>query len=123
MSYDGKSKILNLTDVVVLGVTCLGTDPDTGKEVQPGMKGARLDLVDFSAEKNSVKFEKDEKLIEVLDKLNFTLSSFNNGQNMSGDHSKEGGDSEMPDNENNLDNNLEFEDENPEVTETRVKET
>lgn len=114
MSYDAKSKVLNLNDVVVLGVTCLGTNPETGEEVLPGMKGARLDIIDFSTEKNSVKFDKDEKLIEALDRLNVALSSFNNGQ-MSGDHSREGGKSKMPDDVINMDENLEIEDENPEL--------
>ena len=50
----------------------------TGKNVEEGMLGARVDLKDFSAEKNSVcNFtEENSKLIETLEKLNSTLSNF-----------------------------------------------
>ena len=48
MSYDAKEKELVLEDVEVVGVTCLGTDPETGKAVEEGMEGARLDIADFS---------------------------------------------------------------------------
>ena len=50
MSYDAKEKELILEDVEVLGVTCLGTDPETGEPVEEGMEGARLDIADFSSE-------------------------------------------------------------------------
>lgn len=48
MSYDAKEKELVLEDVEVVGVTCLGTDPETGEAVEEGMEGARLDIADFS---------------------------------------------------------------------------
>jgi hypothetical protein len=50
MSYDSKEKELVLEDVEVVGVTCLGTDPETGEAVEEGMEGARLDIADFSSE-------------------------------------------------------------------------
>lgn len=77
MSYDAKAKELILEDIEVMGATCLGTNPDTGLEVQEGMEGARLDIADFSAEKNSVRFEQNDKLIELLESLNNKLESFN----------------------------------------------
>ena len=49
MSYDAKEKELVLEDVEVVGVTCLGTDPETGEAVEEGMEGARLDIADFSS--------------------------------------------------------------------------
>lgn len=76
MSYDAKNRELLLEDIEVMGVTLLGTNPETGEEVQEGMEGARVDIADFSVS-NSVKFEQNDKLIETLDKLNETLSNFN----------------------------------------------
>lgn len=73
MSYDVKNNELLLDDIEVMGVTLLGTNPETGMEVQEGMEGARLDIKDFS---QSVQFEKDNKLIETLERLNTTLSRF-----------------------------------------------
>ena len=79
MSYDGKERCLDLIDFYVSGSTLLGTSMDGNeKEIEEGMQGSRADIADFSAENNSVKFSKDEKLIELLDKLNTTLSNFNN---------------------------------------------
>lgn len=46
MSYDSKTDTLNFEDIEVLGLTLLGTDPDTGEEIKEGMKGAKL-LTDF----------------------------------------------------------------------------
>ena len=79
MAYDGKEHCLDLIDFYVSGSTLLGTSMDGNeKEIEEGMQGSRADIADFSAENNSVKFSKDEKLIELLDKLNTTLSNFNN---------------------------------------------
>ena len=79
MAYDGKEHCLDLIDFYVSGSTLLGTSMDGNeKEIEEGMQGSRADITDFSAENNSVKFSKDEKLIELLDKLNTTLSNFNN---------------------------------------------
>lgn len=78
MAYDGKEHCLDLIDFYVSGSTLLGTSMDGNeKEIEEGMQGSRADIADFSAENNSVKFSKDEKLIELLDKLNTTLSNFN----------------------------------------------
>ena len=79
MSYNAEDKVLLLEDVVVMGATLLGVDPVTKEEVGEGMEGARIDLADFSEENNSTfsHFNKDQKLIEVLEKLDTTLSNFN----------------------------------------------
>lgn len=66
MSYDSKEKELILEDVEVVGVTCLGTDPETGEPVEEGMEGARLDIMDFATDELTTY---DIKLIkEMLNK-------------------------------------------------------
>lgn len=90
MSYDAEKKELILEDIEVLGATCLGTNPETGKEVSEGMEGARLDIEDFAA-KNNLEFSKDERLIETLERLNETLSNFN----INTKDSKEGGQNQV----------------------------
>ena len=54
MEFDASKKVLNLTDVVILGATLLGKDPKTLKDVGEGMKNARLDIADFSTKNNSI---------------------------------------------------------------------
>ena len=51
-SYDEKEDLLLLEDIEVSGLTLLGTDED-GNPVEEGMKGARLDIADFSKQNNS----------------------------------------------------------------------
>lgn len=77
MSYDAKAKELVLNDFDVMGITLLGTDPDTGDKVEPGMAGARIEM-DYSAPELFTKSE-----IRKLKKL---LESYN---------LKEGGKSEL----------------------------
>lgn len=81
MNYSAKDDILELTDVIFQGATCLGRNPETGEAVEEGMQGARLDIVDFSKENNSITAEVDtdinHKLFEILEKLNATISNFN----------------------------------------------
>jgi hypothetical protein len=74
LSYNAKEKYLDLTDFYFGGCTLLGIDDD-GNEIGEGMLGARADIADF-CHKEPV-FTYQEKLIETLDKLNVTLSSFN----------------------------------------------
>lgn len=76
MSYDSKNKELILEDIEVSGLTCLGTDPETGKEVQEGMEGSRLDIADFSVEKNSIHCLNDEKTIEIMQGLKYSLDNY-----------------------------------------------
>lgn len=81
MQYSVKDNLLELTDIIVSGATCLGKNPETGENVDEGMQGARLAIEDFSDKNNSVvnTFADilQEKMIEVLEKLNATLSNFN----------------------------------------------
>lgn len=76
LSYNAKEKYLELNDFYVNASTLLGSRDD-GTEIQEGMEGSRADIADFSVENNSVKFNKEEKLIELLENLNKTLSNFN----------------------------------------------
>lgn len=75
LSYDAKEKVLDLEKFHFNGVTCLGTNPETEEPVEEGMEGSRLDISDFSEEKNSLFAYK--KMIEVMEKFNTTLSQFN----------------------------------------------
>ena len=89
MNYNAKERTLDLTDVEVLGCTALGVDPETGKPIGEGMLGSKLTIEDFSMKNNSIQrySETDNKLIEVLTKLNATLDSFNDKNS----NSKKGG--------------------------------
>ena len=84
MSYNAKENYLNIEDFTFMGVTCLGKTPD-GTVVHPGMEGANLRLDNFSAKQNSI-FSNNcqEKMIEVLEKLNNTLSNFNTNTTQKG---------------------------------------
>ena len=72
MSYDAKERVLDLEDIIVQGATCLGKNPETGDDVGEGMKGARLDIMDFSTTNNSP----NKELLEEIKKLNEQLSHF-----------------------------------------------
>lgn len=81
MSWNAKEKTLDLEDITVQGATCLGKNPETGEDIEEGMKGARLDIADFSIQNNSLceKFDSNDKLIEMLEAINLKideLSSF-----------------------------------------------
>lgn len=87
MSYNAKEKVLELNDIEVRGCTLLGTNPDTGKPVEEGMKGAKASLVDFSVGNNSV-LGNTQLLIKTLGELNDNLSNFFNSQMQKGGKSK-----------------------------------
>lgn len=94
MNYSAKDDILELTDIIVQGCTCLGTNPETGESVAEGMQGARLDIIDFSVNNNSAvqkcENELNSKMFEILEKLTNAISNFNI-QNAN----KEGGENTM----------------------------
>ena len=81
MQYNVSSNVLELTDVTITGATLLGKNSVTLNNVEEGMKNARVDLLDFSEENNSLfsSISEDEhsKLIETLDNINKTLSRLN----------------------------------------------
>lgn len=74
LSYNAKEKYLDLTDFIFGGCTLLGCD-ENGNEISEGMLGARADISDFCHKEPTYTFQ--DKMIELLDKLNTTLSNFN----------------------------------------------
>ena len=91
LSYNAKEKYLDLIDFYFGGCTLLGCDED-GNEIGEGMLGSRADNIADFCHKEPVYNNQDKLLIEVLDKLNNTLSNFNINQSKS---TEEGGDEEM----------------------------
>ena len=85
MEYSGKNKILELTDVVIMGATLLGKDPDTKKDIGEGMLNARLDIADFNAKNNSLFSDYDSTLIDLQERLEKLESTcFNNKNDIRG---------------------------------------
>ncbi len=76
LAYNSKEKYLELLDFYVNASTLLGSRDD-GTEIQEGMQGSCAVIEDFSVKNNSIKFDKDSKMIELLESLNKTLSNFN----------------------------------------------
>ena len=74
LSYNAKEKYLDLTSFYFGGCTLLGVDED-GNEIGEGMLGARADISDFCHKEPTYTYQ--DKMIEVLEKLNITLSNFN----------------------------------------------
>ena len=76
LAFDCKNKVLKLNDFYVQGCTLLG------EHVRPGMAGSKLSLKDFAESNNSIfsdmTEEEHSKLIDTLERLNTTLSKFNN---------------------------------------------
>ncbi len=74
LSYDAKTKMLQIEKFKFSGVTILGENRYTGEEVKPGMRGAEISITDFSAENNSVF---TEELINEIKKFNANFESLN----------------------------------------------
>lgn len=74
LSYNVKEKYLDLTDFYFGGCTLLGCD-EHGQEIGEGMLGARADITDFCQQEPVFNYQ--EKLVEILGKLDSTLSNFN----------------------------------------------
>ena len=74
LSYNAKEKYLDLTSFYFGGCTLLGCD-ENGNEIGEGMLGSRADIADFCHKKPVFNYQ--EKLVEMLDRLNNTLSNFN----------------------------------------------
>lgn len=81
LSYNAKEKYLDLTSFYFGGCTLLGCDED-GKEIGEGMIGSRADIADFCHEKPTYTYQ--DKMIEVLERLNVTLSNFNKNTTQKG---------------------------------------
>lgn len=74
LSYNAKEKYLDLTSFYFGGCTLLGRDKK-GNEIGEGMLGSRADITDFCHEEPVYTYQ--DKMIEILEKLNTTLSNFN----------------------------------------------
>jgi len=70
-SYNAKDKVIVFDDFYFSGVTILGKD-DNGKDVKPGMSGSNIKVLHSEDGGNA--------LIDILEKLNNTLSRFNDNQ-------------------------------------------
>ena len=81
LSYNAKEKYLDLTDFYFGGTTLLGRD-EKGNEIGEGMLGARADITDFCRKEPNFTYQ--DKMIEVLEKLNITLSNFNTNTTQKG---------------------------------------
>lgn len=81
LSYNAKEKYLDITDFYFGGTSLLGCN-ENGDPISEGMQGARADISDFCHKEPVYAFQ--DKMIEVLDKLNTTLSNFNNNSKEKG---------------------------------------
>lgn len=81
LSYNAKEKYLDLTSFYFGGCTLLGCD-ENGNEIGEGMLGARADITDFCHEKPVFNYQ--EKLVEILGRLDSTLSNFNKNNTKEG---------------------------------------
>ena len=82
LSYNCDEDYLSIDKFRFSGVTILGYEQDGVTEIQEGMKGSKITIDDFSIKKNSMfSADSQDKLIEILEKLNVTLESFNDKQN------------------------------------------
>lgn len=73
MQYSVEDDVLELTDVVVSGATCLGRDPETGEPIEEGMEGAKLGVESFTAKQNSMFGEEYSKIVDLLSNINEKL--------------------------------------------------
>ena len=73
MSYDLDKDILILEDIEVSGATFLGTNPNTGKEVQEGMEGARADIETFQNKTIIRNEDINDKVIDMLNSISNKL--------------------------------------------------
>ena len=76
MSFDTVSKTLVLDDFYVSGLTLLSAN------TKPGMAGSNFKIEDFSVDEGCAKFDKDEKIIELLENMNKLLANFSDDKNI-----------------------------------------
>ena len=78
MNWNADENYLSIDSFTFRGVTVLGYEQDGKTAIEEGMKGSKITIEDFS-EKNSM-FTQDcqNKLLDTLEKLNTTLSAFQN---------------------------------------------
>lgn len=76
-SYNCDEDYLSIDKFRFSGVTILGYEQDGVTEIQEGMKGSKITIDDFGHKNSMFSADCQDKLIEILDKLNTTLESFN----------------------------------------------
>ena len=74
LSFNSKTKELVIDKFRFSGVTILGKDRETGKEIQPGMENSKISISDFSENNNSV-FSQNENVIKMLSDLKEKLDN------------------------------------------------
>lgn len=77
LSYNAKDKVLIIDKFKFSGVTILQENPETNKEIKPGMAGANISITDFSKQNNSI-FSREE-IVELVKET--IKQSFNINQN------------------------------------------
>ena len=90
MSWNCEEDYLSIDSFTFMGVTILGYEQDGVTEIQEGMRGSKITIDSFNSNNSMIGVDYQEKMIEVLDKLNTTLSNFNKD-------SEKGGEEEMVD--------------------------
>lgn len=78
LSYNCDEDYLSIDKFRFSGVTILGYEQDGVTEIQEGMKGSKITIDDFSQKNSMFSADYQDKLVEILEKLNTTLESFNN---------------------------------------------
>lgn len=84
MSWNALENYLSIDAFTFRGVTILGYEQDGKTEIQEGMKGSKITIDSFGVSNSMFDTNYKDKLIEVLDKLNVTLSTFSNNTNQEG---------------------------------------
>lgn len=75
MSFDTSSKTLIIDDFYVSGLTLLSAN------TKPGMAGSNFKIEDFSVDEGCAEFDKDEKILELLENMNKLLANFSDDKN------------------------------------------
>lgn len=79
LAYNAKEKYLDLKKFYLSASTLLGSYDD-GTKVEEGMLGSRADMVNFSKENNSIKFESNDELKQIIQSS--IQEAFNNINNL-----------------------------------------
>lgn len=93
-SFNPKENILVIGKFYFSGITILGKSRITENPIEEGMEGSRITLKNFKQDNSLVgrySVETNEKMIEVLEKLNKTISDLNINQANAKESLKEGG--------------------------------
>lgn len=80
LSFDAKTKIMNIDQFHFLGVTILGvTTDESHQKIEPGMEGSNITISNFSAENNSIIDRaqlKEEIISEIMSRIDYKEADF-----------------------------------------------